>query len=219
MSSQVSAVVYGKHKAFGDFLNLGLPPENLAVLDTWLDHVLPELRQRLGQNWERVWAAADPIHFWLGPNVLGVPLTGIFMTSTDKVGRRFPLIFGLGGGMMPPPVDLGFDPIPYAALWSHISGFRMPEGGHQDGQVLLAGFDLPDVASGDWAGDSDGALWAQRRDGDLERLLADSRRHDATLAQFTRSHWWRQATDTRGAGWLACNDLPDAAAFEWLLTG
>ena len=57
MSSQVSAVVYGKHKAFGDFLNLGLPPENLAVLDTWLDHVLPELRQRLGQNWARVWSA------------------------------------------------------------------------------------------------------------------------------------------------------------------
>lgn len=218
MSSQVSVVMYGKHPAFGDFLNLGLPPEALAVLDAWLDRVLPELCQRLGPNWQTVWDAADPICFWIGPSLLGVPLTGIFITSADKVGRRFPFILGLGGKMTPLPVDSSFESAPYGALKSHIAGFQMPENDHRDGRALLAGFEVPDIEASAWQSDSGGTLWAQRRDGDLQRLMADARSHDAVQAQFTRSHWWRETIETQDTGWLGCNGLPDAAAFEWLLT-
>ncbi|NRB16400.1 MAG: type VI secretion system-associated protein TagF [Rhodobacteraceae bacterium] len=218
MNNQATAVIYGKHRGFGDFVNLGLSLQARAPLDRWLDHVLPELRQRWGPDWEVVWAAARPLHFWIGPSLLGVPLTGIFMTSADRVGRQFPLLFGLAGVLSPPPVDPEFDPTPYAALWSHIADVQMPQAGHRDGRMLLSGFELPQITGGAWTGDSDGTLWAQRRDGDLNRLLADARHPDAAQAQFSRSHWWRQPIEAADTGWLACNGLPDASALEWLLT-
>lgn len=213
VNTRASAVMYGKHQAFGDFLTLGLPPAAFAVLDQWLDNTLPVLRQRLGGRWHEVWAAAPPSRFWIGPDVLGVPLIGVFMTSSDKVGRQFPLIFGLGGVLTPPPVDPAFDPTPYAALWSHIDGFEMPKNTRQDGTVLVSGFDAPDIVGDIWTGGDTGTLWAQRSDGNLQRLFADARTPDAAQAQFNRSHWWQ---DT---GWLGCNGLPDATALEWLLSG
>jgi type VI secretion system protein ImpM len=217
--TQASAVIYGKHRAFGDFLAMGLPHENLAPLDGWLEAVLPGLRARLGENWEAGWAAAPPLRFWIGPSLLGTPLMGIFMTSADRVGRRFPLLFGLGGVLAPPPVAPGFDAAPYEVLWQHIAGFRMPEEPGIKGEILLGGFEVPEVAGRPWEAGSDGTLWAHRSDGALARLFEDARPHDAAQAQFTRSHWWHEGGNGREAGWLACNGLPDAAAMDWLLTG
>ncbi|CUH75067.1 type VI secretion-associated protein, family [Tritonibacter multivorans] len=214
----VSAVLYGKHRAFGDFLAHGLDHQHLAPLDAWLEAVLPELRSRLGERWEAAWAAAPPLCFWIGPSLLGVPLCGVFMTSADRVGRRFPLVFGLAGVVTPPPVDDTFSPAPYGALWAHIAGFRLPEEGLQGAATLLEGFEPPALEGSVWDAGSDGTLWGQRGDGDLGRLFADARRHDAAQAQFTRSHWWQEHIDGREAGWLACNGLPDAEALEWLLT-
>ena len=218
MANSASAVIYGKHTAFGDFLALGLPHENASKLDIWLERVLPELRKRLGDEWEAVWSAAPPLCFWIGPSLLGTPLLGLFVTSSDKVGRRYPLIFGLEGILTAPPVNEVFDPKPYAKLWSHIAEFRMPEIGVNRGAVLLSGFNVPSFAGHAWEGSSDGTIWGQRGDGDLGRLFQDARNHDATQAQFTRSHWWQMETEEQGAVWLACNGLPDAEALEWLLT-
>lgn len=207
-------MIYGKHRAFGDFIAHGLPHSHLAPLDSWLEAQLPVLRAQLGDNWEMVWAAAPPLYFWIGPNILGVPLLGVFIPSADKVGRRFPLIFGLTDVVTPPPVADGFEAGPYEALWSHIVEFRMPERGLQGGEGLLQGFVMPQLHGTPWESGSDGTLWGQREDGNLMRLFADARSQDAIQAQFTRSHWWHPGHD---AGWLACNGLPDASALAWLL--
>lgn len=219
MDGEISAVIYGKHRAFGDFLMVGLPQQAQARLDAWLEEVLPQLRANLGENWEAAWSGAQPIRFWIGPSLLGVPVIGIFMTSADKVGRRFPLLFGLAGALAPPPVDRAFDAAPYDALWAHIAGFRMPEGAVQGGNTLLRGFEIPEVEGLVWNENDVGTLWGQRGDGDLQRLLKDARLHDALQAQYTRSHWWKQASNPQNASWLACNGLPDAEALEWVLTG
>ena len=215
----MSAVIYGKHPAFGDFLAHGLPHEVFVVLDRWLEEVLPVLKQGLGEEWEVAWRNAPVLRFWIGPEVLKAPLMGLFIASQDKVGRRYPLIFGLTGVVVPPPVHRAHDDAPYDALWRHVSDFRMPETGPRGAETLLAGFDVPDPAGAAWQAGQDTTLWAQRADGALARLLADARAADAQQAQLARSHWWQGADATHEAGWLGAAGLPDADSLRWLITG
>lgn len=214
----MSAVIYGKHPAFGDFLAHGLPHKHLHVLDEWLETVLPDVRKGLGDNWEAAWEAAPPLRFWIGPMLLGVPLIGIFLPSMDKVGRRFPLFFALSDVVTPPPVHAAFDPAPYDALWNHVSQFEMPQSGPQGAERLLAGFEMPDLQGAPWDEGQDGTIWGQRADGDLDRLFRDARPSDNEQAQLMRSHWWQTGRKDREAGWLGCNGLPDAGSLTWLLT-
>lgn len=213
-----SAVLYGKHPAFGDFLAHGLPHERLMPLDAWLEGMLPELKSSLDSRWEEVWTHAPPLRFWLGPEILGVPLLGLFIASRDKVGRRFPLMFGLGGWMTAPPTQEGHDPALWEALWTHVSAFQMPDGAPQGAESLLAGFLPPDLRGAvPWDADQGSTLWAHRRDGDLNRLFADARGVDGACAQYGRSHWWHPDWDGCAAGWLATRGLPGASEMKWLL--
>jgi type VI secretion system protein ImpM len=214
----MSAVIYGKHPAFGDFLAHGMRHEVFVVLDRWLESVLPGLRRDLADDWEVAWSNAPVLRFWVGPRVLGEPLMGLFMTSRDRVGRRYPLIFGLTGPVTPPPVHKAHDESPYDHLWAHVAGFQMPEERPQGAETLLRGFTEPQVQGAPWEPGTDTSLWGQRSDDDLGRLFADARAADAQQAQLARSHWWHPGLPNREAGWLGATGLPDAAALNWLLT-
>ena len=61
MSVDATVVIYGKHPAYGDFLAHGLDHALLSRFDSWLEHVLPALKQGLGDDWEAGWAAAPPL--------------------------------------------------------------------------------------------------------------------------------------------------------------
>ena len=212
-------VIYGKHPAFGDFLAYGLEHSILHQFDTWLEGVLPPLRKDLNDQWEVAWAAAPPLYFWLGPDVLGAPLFGLFMPSQDKVGRRFPLICGLTGIVTPPPVHDGCSDRPYRALADHLAGFSVPPEGTRGAQTLAAGFVMPTVEGVPFEPGQDGTIWGHRDDGDLRKLFHDAQPQDADKAQLHRSHWWHAAMPNRSAGWLATNGLPDKDALSWLLCG
>ena len=216
--SDVEAVIYGKHPAYGDFLAHGLPHERFAHFDTWLEGVLPALKKGLGDAWEAAWAAAPPLNFWVGPDVIGVPLIGVFLPSQDKVGRRFPLVFGLTGVVTPPPLHPAHDETPYRALAAHIAQFEVPKEGTRGVATLLDGFAAPALQGVAFEEGQDGALWGHRDDGDLRRLFADAKGADADKAQLGRSHWWHSALPERAAGWLGANGLPDVTSMRWLLT-
>lgn len=214
--------LFGKHPAFGDFVSCndtGTLATGLAAgLGDWMDDVLPRLKSSFGANWTTIWDTAPPIRFWIGPSVVGVPVHGIFLTSKDKVGRRYPLWLGVTDNICVPPTDPSHDETIYDHLLDHMLSHATV-----DAQSLRSGFDLikglvPKVGPAfDWNADQDATLWGQRRDGDLSRLFADARTADAQRAQYGRSHWWHPETSTREAGWLAADGLPTPEAVLWLL--
>ena len=218
MSDTATVVIYGKHPAYGDFLAHGLDHSVLSHFDTWLEGVLPALKKGLGDGWEAAWAAAPPLNFWLGPDVIGAPLLGVFLPSQDKVGRRFPLMFGLTGIVSPPPLHPAHDDGPYRALAAHIAQFEIPKDGTRGVSTLTNGFQVPPVQGVIFEPGQDGTIWGHRDDGDLARLFGDAASADAQKAQLGRSHWWHAALPTRSAGWLAANGLPDLTSMQWLLT-
>lgn len=211
-------VIYGKHPAFGDFLAYGMEHSILYKLDQWLEAVLPALRNDLGDQWEAQWAAAPPIYFWLGPDVLGQPLMGLFTPSQDKVGRRFPLMLGLSKVITPPPLHKAHDATPYMALSAHLQAFEVPKSGTRGAATLAEGFETPVLRGAVFEENQDGTLWAHRDDGDLGQLFSDAAQADADKAQLGRSHWWHAEMTHRHAGWLGTNGLPDMTGLRWLLT-
>ena len=216
-NSQVSAFIYGKHPGFGDFLSWGIERSVLSVLEAWMQEVLPITRDLSGDAWEAVWDTAPDLRFWIGPEVLGTPLLGIMRASSDKVGRRYPLMLGVTGPVSPPPVHPAHDPAPYTAIADHLARIEAQTAGQGGAQGLVAGFDLPPLVGTPYDAAQAGMLWGMRGDDDLDRLFRDAAEADAYCAQYGRSHWWQPGTSGREAGWLGVNGLPDANAMRWLL--
>lgn len=215
----ITPVIYGKHPAYGDFLAHGLEHGQFLELDRWLEGVLPQLKSGLGDNWESAWRHAPVLRFWIGPDVFGVPLFGVFIASRDKVSRRYPLMFGLTCIVPPPPIHAAHDEDTYDRLQAHITGFEVPREGTRGAKTLLTGFETPEVRGSRFEDGFDGVLWGSRHDGDLARLFHDARGADYDKSQLARSHWWHPADEIRDAGWLAVNGMPDTQAMNWLLTG
>jgi len=212
----MQALIYGKHPAYGDFLTHGLSPDKAAYLDNWLESVLPVMQSSRGDTWEQSWINAHPVRFWLGPCILDAPMSGVFMCSIDKVGRRYPLIFGLIGAATPPPTATSFSNDLHDALWKHVIGFEMQDTSVVKGaSSLLEGFVFPDVNYETWEPGRDDTIFAENKE--LNTLLKDAEKIDGQFAQLNRSHWWRSQTETTKAGWLSCTNMPNAENLEWLL--
>lgn len=99
--------LFGKLPAKGDFLTRDLPAPVLQAFEGWLQQVIAGARNDAGPHWQGAWAAAPIWRFWIGPDVFGTACAGAMMTSRDRVGRLFPLIFILpdkGRDFPPPPV-------------------------------------------------------------------------------------------------------------------
>lgn len=99
--------LFGKLPAKGDFLTRDLPAPVLQAFEGWLQQVMACARNDAGPHWQGAWAAAPVWRFWIGPDVFGTACAGAMMTSRDRVGRLFPLIFILpdrGRDFPPPPV-------------------------------------------------------------------------------------------------------------------
>lgn len=213
----MSVVLYGKHPAFGDFLSWGIERGALEGLEAWVQEVLPATRDLLGDSWDAVWAMAPELRFWIGPEVLGVPLCGLWRASVDRVGRQYPLMLGLSDVVSPPPVHPSFDPAPYDALAAHLAQVGDGATGEGGAQSLVAGFALPPLTGTPYDAAQASMLWGMRGDDDLGRLFRDASEADAYCAQYGRSHWWQAGQADRAAGWLSVNGLPDADAMRWLL--
>ena len=214
----MSVVLYGKHPGFGDFLSLGIGRAPLRRLEAWLQDVLPTTRDMLGADWDRAWETAPDLRFWIGPDVLGIPFVGIWQASVDRVGRQYPLMLGLTGPVLPPPVHAAHDDGPYIEIASHLADIQTHVTGQGGAQSLVSGFDFSPLSGTPYDSTQGGMLWGMRGDGDLARLFRDAVEADAYCAQYGRSHWWHAGTQTRELGWLSVNGLPDAQAMRWLLT-
>ncbi len=89
----VQAGFYGKIPCRGDFVRGGLPGDLLRPLDAWWQDVLAGSRALLGEAaWTEIWMEAPIWHFTLPPGSCGPwAAAGLWLPSTDRVGRLFPL--------------------------------------------------------------------------------------------------------------------------------
>lgn len=213
----MTTVIYGKHPAFGDFLTAGLEPAALTQLEAWVQPCLTAVRDELGEGWETAWDTAPPLRVWIGADVLGVPLMGIWVPSWDKVGRRYPLIVGVAGYDTLPPIHPDHDEGFYVALEGALRDLDATTCAQGGVQGLIEGIAMPQINGTVPQMRPTGMIWGQRADGDLSRLMRDARDTDAARAQLGRSHWWYPAGAGRDAGWMGTNGLPDARALRWLM--
>jgi type VI secretion system protein ImpM len=83
---------FGKIPTRGDFVRQGLPADFTGAMDQWWQRVLPYSQARLGKGWEDAWMQAPIWCFALPPGRCGAgAAVGLWLPSTDKVGRLFPL--------------------------------------------------------------------------------------------------------------------------------
>ncbi len=82
----VTAVLFGKLPAHGDFVARGCSPDERAALDTWLTASLAEAQGRYGADFAGRFDTALP---WRGE---GVGTVGVIAASQDAAGRRYPLV-------------------------------------------------------------------------------------------------------------------------------
>lgn len=92
----VSAGFFGKIPTRGDFVRGGLPGDLVRELDAWCQEVLPASRATLGAGWVEAWMEAPIWRFLLAPGTCGAgAAAGLWLPSTDKAGRLFPLLVAL----------------------------------------------------------------------------------------------------------------------------
>jgi type VI secretion system protein ImpM len=96
--------VFGKLPSRRDYVQHGIEPRLLRLIDTWLQRAVAESRQALGEAWLDGYLVAPIWRFWLGAGVAGCPALGALMPSVDGVGRYFPLCaLGAFDASVPPP--------------------------------------------------------------------------------------------------------------------
>lgn len=212
----VSAGIYGKHPAFGDFLSAGLSASLSALLEDWFAHVLPSLRAGWGDAWEQNFDSAFRLRFWFGPDLTpdGRGFLGIVRSSRDKVGRRFPLVAAVEGSAISAPVLDQAQDI-YDELEAALDTYVRPD--NSDAKELASHMasvltlwseplSLQPATTG---------FWAARNDGDIARLWQDAAIADQAHAIRGRSYIWRTHAD--GSAVYVCQGWPDVTVIAWLM--
>ena len=214
MTSGARTGLYGKHPAFGDFLQAGLSRETTEALGRWLDPTLAAIRRETGADWKAFWQDGQALRFWAGKAVFGKTVAGILRPSRDRVSRDYPLILAVEGAAVPLPGHDGTtDQHLWARMESHLNMTRPGAGAAS----LIAGFD-PGVPPEDRTA-APAALSAHHPEGDLDALLRAAGRADADHATLSRTYWWAPPGPDRLPLWLACQGLPAEGSLRWLIGG
>lgn len=88
----LTAGLFGKLPARGDFVRVGLPRSFTDPWDEWLKQGIAASRQVLGEEWMAAWMEAPVWRFALAPGLCGPDaVSGLWLPSVDRVGRCFPL--------------------------------------------------------------------------------------------------------------------------------
>ncbi len=110
----MTARLYGKLPAHGDFVARGCSGEERGALDAWLTESMERAQRHFGAAFAERFDIAQP---WIGE---GSGVSGIIAASQDAAGRRYPLIL-LGA-----PRD-GLDDLAYSAIAERWDADRVVE--------------------------------------------------------------------------------------------
>ena len=91
----LTALLFGKLPAHGDFVSRGFDPATRDALDQWLAGSLAEARVGCGEAFEELYEEAPPWRFaWASGDKWAA---GAMALSVDGVGRRYPILLALDG--------------------------------------------------------------------------------------------------------------------------
>ena len=83
--------LYGKIPSLGDFVSRRLPRSFISPWETWLQEVITNSREQLGELWLDHYLTCPLWRFVLSPGICGEQAWGgVLMPSVDRVGRYYP---------------------------------------------------------------------------------------------------------------------------------
>lgn len=211
---------YGKIASLGDFAGRRLPPEFVTAVDHWLQRVIPESRQHLGDGWMDAYLTSPVWRFVLFPSVIGAGAwAGILMPSVDKVGRYFPLLITAGLERLPGALDDWLARLEGIALTT-LDTACTPE----DLEARLLACPAPESDLGGCTllralgADSPGTM-ALPPDTGFNALLTAAAMATLSTTARGRSLWWAPAHQDGQVAVIAATGLPDGPTFATLLQG
>ena len=228
---------FGKLPKHGDFVTRRLPSEFVDVWDGWLQQVIADTREQLGEAWLEAYLVCPIWRFVLAPGVCGkLGWLGALMASVDRVGRYFPLTVALPL----PESATGFATL----LLSHRVSREWfePVEDAMLGVLGALGADAEELAEALTAANASGlfllvsevAALAVREDPVLQAqrwswpaaatdqladlvLRARLRKLDKSFAPLTA--WSSSGSETRAGEFYALRGLPSSRVFSALLIG
>jgi type VI secretion system protein ImpM len=221
---QTPAGLYGKVPEKGDFICRRLSRGFVDPWDAWLQRGIERSQEVLGQDWLPAYLQAPLWRFGLVPGICGEHgVTGVLMSSVDRIGRYFPLTLA---ALLPSHAR------PARVFSNSAAWFEAAEA------LLLAALDqpfdfeafdqrvfelgIPDIVD-DFPGDSaeiGAAIRVSLRLGadfaTLSPILVDS-----VLAALRPSYslWWTVGSELVAPACVICQGLPSEDDFITLMTG
>ena len=218
--------LFGKLGAKRDFIALFAPRPFLDVWEPWMQGSIAASRDKLGNDWQGAFLSAPIWRFWLGPEICGATVAGVFMPSLDGVGRYYPLtLFAYadpGTTIAPPDIDAQNDwyhgaeeyllttldkEVPFEQVSGGLDQFAPPAS-------LTA-----HAPQGDMVAVADGTLAAHATDSALPDLFGALRTANFASVYSAASFWWTIGGGDYQPLALCCRRMPDPFLFATMLTG
>ena len=99
----MSAFLFGKLPAFGDFVARGLSVPMRSWWDSWCSVAVLDARDKFGDGFHAHYQATPPRRFLIAPPIAGGSWqAGCIIPSTDRAGRIFPFVLGVSSSE---PID------------------------------------------------------------------------------------------------------------------
>jgi type VI secretion system protein ImpM len=218
--------LFGKLSAKRDFIALFAPRRFLDAWEPWMQGSIAASRDRLGSAWQGAFLSAPIWRFWLGPEICGATVAGVFMPSLDGVGRYYPLtLFAYadpGIAIAPPDIDAQNDW--YHAAEEYLLSTLEKETPFEHTASALD--ELPPPASvaahapqGDMVAVADGTLAAHASNSTLPDLFVALRAANFASVYSAASFWWTIGGEDFEPLALCCRRMPDPFLFASMLTG
>jgi type VI secretion system protein ImpM len=218
--------LFGKLTAKRDFIALFAPRAFLDAWEPWMQSGIAASRDLLGSGWQQAFLSAPMWRFWLGADICGETVAGVFMPSVDGVGRYYPLtlfVYGDPGvAIMPPDIDAQND-------WFHAAETYLlttldKDSSFEQTSNALEQFPLPSsvaatAASEEMVPIADGTLAAHATDSTLPALFGKLRENNFASLYSGASFWWTIGGGDYQPLALCCRRMPDPFLFACMLTG
>lgn len=218
--------LFGKLPAKRDFVATGLPHDLIGLWEKWMEGGLSTSRLRLGAGWQEVFLKAPLWRFWLGADLCGATVAGVFMPSVDGIGRYFPLsVFAVAeaGEAFPPPE---LDPQDgWFAGAEELLLSALAEGATYEGLLAALATLRPPVAHLALPPPermmrlADGSVAIRAPLAALPETLAALRVEDYARAYAAASMWWTAGGPGFPPLLLVARRMPDPHLFAGMLTG
>ncbi len=219
--------LYGKIPSLGDFVTRRLPRSFIAPWETWLQEVLTNSRDQLGEIWLDHYLTSPLWRFALSPGICGEQAwAGILMPSVDRVGRYYP--FTLAAQLEPESnlfrfleqADSWYGRLEQLALSALEDGFSMEALERQ-----LAGSEIPFAESLAQPAPGQGKplnnAWHSLLDSpaSLGSLYPRLLPHLIRKLLFAYSLWWTEGSERIAPSLLVCQGLPQMRGISGMIDG